>query len=109
MTVDCWIDGMWHGTRRPPLALKSSVFRLGTFGVQPELATYRRYELISENLLASAPSDRIRLFAGQPDPADPSHFTIGYAVNGRPGTIDGWLQDDERVKFRVRGGPAKKP
>ena len=51
-------------------------------------------------------TDRLRLFAGQPDPNDPSHFTIGYELNDVPGTIDGWLQDDDRLKFEYRDGPA---
>lgn len=49
----------------------------------------------------------VRFFAGQPDPADASYFTIGYAVDGVSGTINGWLGDDERVKLQVRDGPAK--
>jgi len=44
----------------------------------------------------------LRLFAGQSDPADPSHFMIRYEYREdvddpwRPGVIDGWLQDNER-------------
>jgi hypothetical protein len=58
----------------------------------------------------------LRVYAGQADPADPSHFTIRYEVDGRPGTIDGHLTDHEGpfnsgrdwvVKFDVRDGPAK--
>ena len=51
----------------------------------------------------------LRLFAGQSDPVDTSHFTIKYGLVGQTGTIDGWLQDDDKVKIKVRGGPAKKP
>ena len=36
----------------------------------------------------------LRVYAGQPDPADESHFTIAYRVDGRDGVIDGWLKDD---------------
>ena len=47
-----------------------------------------------------------RFFAGQIDPADGSHFTIGYQWNdGVRGTIDGWLQDDGSVRLQVRPGP----
>jgi len=49
----------------------------------------------------------LRLYAGQPDPADPSHFTIGYDMNGKPGTIDGWLENDRSVEIQVRDGPLK--
>jgi|SRR5665213_1486960 len=50
-----------------------------------------------------------RFFAGQPDPVDSTHFTIGYEEDGKKGTIDGWLQDDDTVKMQVRDGPAMPP
>lgn len=46
----------------------------------------------------------INLYAGQPDPKDDSHFTLAYTLNGKPGTIDGWLNDDETVKLELRAG-----
>jgi hypothetical protein len=48
----------------------------------------------------------VRVFGGQPDPADPSHFTIAYTVNDRPGVIDGRLLDDGTVDLHVREGSA---
>jgi len=51
-----------------------------------------------------APGDRTRVLEGQPDPADPSHFTIDYVHNGVPGTIDGWLNDDDTVTLAPRAG-----
>ena len=45
----------------------------------------------------------LRVFAGQPDPADPTHFTIPYELDGRGGVIDGWLKDD-RIELRPREG-----
>lgn len=46
-----------------------------------------------------------RLFYGQQDGSDPSHFTIRYEWNGVAGTIDGWLRVDDNVELRVRDGP----
>lgn len=62
-----------------------------------------------------------RLFAGQPDDNDRSHFTIGYefrrfAIDDQErfsdesppwvrGTIDGWLRDNDTVELKVRDGP----
>jgi hypothetical protein len=43
----------------------------------------------------------LRFFAGQPDPADESHFTIDYEVDGERGTIDGWLRDTHDEKWPV--------
>jgi hypothetical protein len=45
---------------------------------------------------------RFRLFAGQPDPADESHFTIRYELDGKPNIIDGWLMPDDTVKLEPR-------
>ena len=60
---------------------------------------------------------RLRLYAGQVDSADPTHFTIVYAIDGQKGTIDGWLYDNRRtpsarptdgpcVEMAIRDGPA---
>jgi hypothetical protein len=47
-----------------------------------------------------------RFFAGHPDPADASHFTIEYEwPDGTPGIIDGYLRSDDSVKLIVRPGP----
>ena len=51
----------------------------------------------------------LSFFAGQPDPADESHFSIAYKADGQNGTIDGWLQDGDKIKVQVRDGPAKPP
>jgi len=52
--------------------------------------------------------DVLRVFAGQPDPADPSHFTIRYQINGREGFIDGWLDPGRRVRLVDLAGPSDK-
>ena len=46
----------------------------------------------------------LRVYAGQPDPHDPSHFTIPIAFGARAQTIDGWLRADDRVTLRVPAG-----
>ena len=43
------------------------------------------------------PGDRLRLYAGQPDPADPSRFTIDYDCNGVRGTLIGTLGPNDTV------------
>lgn len=50
-----------------------------------------------------------RLYFGQPDAKDASHFTIKYEIDNVPGTIDGWLQADDTVRLETRDGPAAKP
>lgn len=56
----------------------------------------------------------LRFFAGQPDPNDPSHFTIAYELRWpyeeqwHKGTLDGWLRDDDTIDLRVRSGPLRR-
>lgn len=54
------------------------------------------------------PGQALTFTAGQPDPVDPSHFTIGYQIDDGPGVIDGWLAKPDTVMMRVRSGPAKR-
>jgi hypothetical protein len=42
---------------------------------------------------SSAPPDTLRFFAGQPDPADASRFTIRYQRGSRAGVLHGILED----------------
>jgi len=49
-------------------------------------------------------SNVFRLFAGQADPKDASHFTITYELDGKPGIIDGWLLNDGTVALEPRLG-----
>jgi hypothetical protein len=54
--------------------------------------------------LAALPG--IRVFAGQPDRTDPTHFTIAYDVSGEKGIVDGYLKDNGSVDLVHRHGPA---
>lgn len=49
---------------------------------------------------------RLRFHAGQADPADPSHFTIAYQLDGKAGTIDGRVRDDKLTLRPREGAPA---
>lgn len=53
-------------------------------------------------------ADHVRLYEGRPDPADRSHFTIDYELDGVRGTIDGWLRDDGTLTLLHRDGPAQR-
>lgn len=48
----------------------------------------------------------VQVFAGRPDRADKSRFTIDFLAGGRTGTVDGRLMDDDSVVLEVRGAPA---
>jgi hypothetical protein len=43
-----------------------------------------------------------RVFAGQPDESDPSHFTIVTEADGRRSVVDGWLMADDTVALEKR-------
>jgi hypothetical protein len=47
---------------------------------------------------------RLRVFAGQGDPADPSRFTIAYDADGTPGVLHGRLKDDDTIELRPSTG-----
>ena len=49
--------------------------------------------------------EQFTLYAGQPDPVDPSHFTIPYSLGRKLGTIEGRLSDGNTAKLTIRDGP----
>ena len=51
----------------------------------------------------------LRILGGQPDPNDSAHFTIRFTVNGAPGLIDGWLNDDGTTLLEVRDAATTLP
>jgi hypothetical protein len=50
-------------------------------------------------------AERLQLFAGQPDPADPARFTIPYDLDGQRGTISGRLLGSGGVELKIADGP----
>jgi hypothetical protein len=67
-----------------------------------------RWPMVGQEFRFAVPPDQpLKLYAGQPDPIDESHFTIAYETPAGRGTIDGWLMPDDSVKLQVRDGPAK--
>jgi hypothetical protein len=51
----------------------------------------------------------IRVYMGQPDPDDRSHFTIRYQLGDLEGVLDGYLRDNQGVDKLVTIEPRKKP
>jgi hypothetical protein len=47
----------------------------------------------------------VRIFAGQPDPNDPGHFTIRYRMWGQEDVLDGRLLDNDQVTLMSRKQP----
>ena len=51
-----------------------------------------------------------RFYAGQPDPADASHFSMEYEwSDGVHGFVDGWLNDDDTIMLKIRPGQGAAP
>jgi hypothetical protein len=90
------------------LAIEASVYstsgwRLGS-----------RMEFLKKTMfmLSFSDTEQLKIFAGQIDPADPSHLTFDYELSSSAtelGTIDCWLNSNDTVKFRqtVRKSPKK--
>jgi len=51
------------------------------------------------------PPPLVRVYAGQPDPNDPAHFTIRYQMWGQEDVLDGRLTDDDQITLRPRHPP----
>jgi len=45
-----------------------------------------------------------RFYAGQIDPADPSHFTIAYELNTKKGTIHGRIKNNGALELKPESG-----
>ncbi len=47
----------------------------------------------------------LRVFSGQDDNVDPSHFSFQIEIDGVPEMIDGWLNDNDTILLEQRTGP----
>ena len=47
----------------------------------------------------------VRVYAGQPDASDPSHFTVRYEMWGKSDVLDGRLDDKDNVTLTPRNPP----
>jgi hypothetical protein len=79
------------------LQLQASVFG-PAIGVAPA----RRKSAVVRVLNMPTDADELRIYMGQPDPADASHFTMRYEIGNQHGLIDGWLRDDDTVVIELR-------
>lgn len=86
--------------RSPPIENESILF-----GVTPLLLD--AYDTNGDGI-ADRPF-HLRVYAGQPDPNDQSHFTIRYEIDNQKDIIDGYLQDDGSVKLTCRAGDSTRP
>ena len=84
-------------------SIVAQTYSLGTLTTRPAQTQMAKgnCDLDTRPPGAIGPS-HIRLFAGQPDPVDPSHFTIAFEGENGSGTIHGRLLGPDDIDFSVR-------
>ena len=93
--------------RDPPIKFDVDVIKPGTLWSRPSLCHDQTW--LSPFLRPFIDDPRVTIFAGQPDPANPAHFTIDYQSDGKNGTIDGWLQSDDTILLEPRAPVSRGP
>ena len=97
------------------LTAEISTQYLSTLQARAQVAVAQQQVRRNEDTIriSLAPDERLRLYAGQADPRDPSRFTIecvinGERINGERGTIEGVLHADDVVAFQPMAGEGLK-
>jgi hypothetical protein len=80
------------------------VVRPVTWTGQPVLAPPHGYAIEVKSSFPRHPP-LVRVYAGQPDPTDSSHFTVRYRIWGQEDLLDGRLQDDDTITLTPRHPP----
>ena len=85
------------------LNLRSEVFAPGTWRSRPS----RVGKGAEADVLVMFPTTppQVRIYAGQVDPADASHFTIRYEMWGQTDVLDGRLDNNDWITLRQRNQP----
>ena len=90
---------------------ESIIFRATTFSLAGWRPGSRPRQLSVQDFppsLVANPEFGLQLFIGEPDPQDPSRFTIPCAVHGKRGLIHGWLEDkDMPTGYHDMRGPVR--
>lgn len=81
------------------LSLWAEVYSAGRFGGS---ASLKHSAYLPLNLGSTKRWQKLLIYGGIPDPADPARLTIRYTLDGREGTLEAWLQADDTVVIRER-------
>jgi len=76
--------------------VESNVYRPATAS-RPAVYVMNAYPI--DVMDSTLPHTDIRIYAGQPDPADPSHFTIRYETGGKTRTVDGRVDNQGHLSL----------
>jgi hypothetical protein len=92
------------GLAEPPLFIVD--FDVDAFAIEPGRITHPPRFLPAiwgvDVLYSPGPHRDVRIYAGQVDPADASHFAIRYESGGQTKIADGKLGDDGQVHLLAR-------
>jgi hypothetical protein len=99
VSVDAMVSGT--GADDPALLLSVHVLRLGWLFAGPQEVTNPAVNLGRARGVELG-AKTTRLFAGQVDASDGSHFVIPFEREAKPGVIDGYLNADETVRLEAR-------
>jgi hypothetical protein len=76
--------------------------RVRTIAPAAPIRLPRQAKVDHPSVVLATTDSPLRLFAGQADPNDASHFTIDYAFGDAKGVVDGWLKEDGSVLLEKR-------
>jgi hypothetical protein len=87
-------------------------YDLWAYTMRPESTGYSRRNAISDDRHGShyqiviKSTDRLTIFAGQPDPLDPARFSFDFELNGVKRSVSGSVANDRRVYLQLGGTAA---
>jgi hypothetical protein len=85
--------------RETPFFLTGEAYEPGSWGNDPRyISRTTRLFLLPNNPFPV----QFKIYSGQFDPANPSHLTIDYEVQGARHTIDGWLDNNDNLLLAKR-------
>lgn len=82
------------GPQTPLFTYETRISDLATWDAPPRLAGGRGYGMV-DNVWNYYSTKPVRIYAGRPDPADPSRFTIPFDLAGQRGVIECRVTDAE--------------
>ena len=84
------------------LYINQSVFKPGSLFDEPNEVQEHGANLLTAGFANYWPGSRVRIFAGQADPADDTHFSFECEVDGKRTIMDGYLGADDKIDFSNR-------
>jgi hypothetical protein len=103
------IVSSFGGADSPRLTV--DVIKPGTLFEYPSVAPVvaRPFQFDNNSEGSAYPQFTFKIFTGQPDPADPSHFTIDYDLNGQRHTLDGYINEQDVLTMEKRKESSTNP